>query len=172
MGLFFLVIPSIIKRVIPSITILIIFIFGGNRNMVEKFSRISLTMPNYLLEKLDDYSEWEGQSRSSIISLAVENFLNEKKFADIDNKTIHKITLRDKNSMGSGSIKEFEVGEIVRSNTGREFGVVESIYYDKETKNFEIDLTYPDNELSTKYPIGPITKFVMSSEHYDIAEYK
>lgn len=140
--------------------------------MVEKFNRISLTMPNYLLEKLDDYSDWEGQSRSSIISLAVENFLNEKKFADIDNKSIHKITLRDKNSMGSGSIKEFEVGEIVRSNTGREFGVVESIYYDKETKNFEIDLTYPDNELSTKYPIGPITKFVMSSVDYGIAEYK
>lgn len=68
--------------------------------MVEKFNRISLTMPNYLLEKLDDYSDWEGQSRSSIISLAVENFLNEKKFADIDNKKIHKITFRDKNSMG------------------------------------------------------------------------
>lgn len=140
--------------------------------MVEKFSRISLTMPNYLLEKLDDYSDWEGQSRSSIISLAVENFLNEKNFADIDNKKIHKITFRDKNSMGSRSIKEFEVGEIVRSNTGHEFGVVESIYYDKETKNFEIDLTYPDNQRSTESKFGPITKFVMSSEHYDIAEYK
>jgi len=140
--------------------------------MVEKFSRISLTMPNYLLEKLDDYSDWEGQSRSSIISLAVENFLNEKNFADIDNKKIHKITFRDKNSMGSRSIKEFEVGEIVRSNTGHEFGAVASIYYDKETKNFEIDLTYPDNQLSTKSPIGPITKFVMSSVDYGIAEYK
>lgn len=145
---------------------------GGIRTMVEKFNRISLTMPNYLLEKLDEYSDWEGQSRSSIISLAVENFLNEKNFADIDNKSIHKITLRDKNSMGSGSIKEFEVGEIVRSNTGREFGVVESIYYDKETKNFEIDLTYPDNQLSTETPYGPITKFVMSSVDYGIAEYK
>ena len=140
--------------------------------MSEKFSRISLTMPNYLLEKVDNYSDREGQSRSSVISLAVENFLNEKEFADVDNKKIHKITFRDKNSMGSRSIKEFEVGEIVRSNSGREFGVVESIYYDKETKNFEINLTYPDNQLSTNSQFGPITQFIMSSEHYAIDEYK
>ena len=136
--------------------------------MVEKFSRFSLTMPNYLLEKLDDYSDLEGKSRSSIISLAVENFLNEKNFDDIDIMHIKKITFRDKDSMGSRSIKEFKVGEIVRSNSGREFGVVESIYYDRETKNFEIDLTYPDNQLSTKSPFGPITQFIMSSEYYKI----